>query len=119
MQTHSSKLKEWRTTVGWYAQRELKGRKFAAGVRATMVFMFERPKSHYRIGKFSHLLKDSAPDDHTQYPDIDKLERAILDALTGVAYSDDAQVCAVGKSKRWVPRGHLPGLEITLRGVCT
>lgn len=32
-------------------------------------------------------------------PDIDKLERALLDALTGVAYADDAQVARVVKEK--------------------
>lgn len=32
-------------------------------------------------------------------PDIDKLERALLDALTGVAYEDDAQVARVIKEK--------------------
>lgn len=32
-------------------------------------------------------------------PDIDKLERALLDALTGVAYADDAQVARVVKER--------------------
>ena len=34
-------------------------------------------------------------------PDIDKLLRAILDALTGVGYADDAQVVAVTTSKAY------------------
>jgi crossover junction endodeoxyribonuclease RusA len=33
--------------------------------------------------------------------DLDKLERAILDALTGVAFRNDAQVCDVIKQKRF------------------
>lgn len=36
-------------------------------------------------------------------PDIDKLERATLDALTGVLFVDDAQVVTVQKSKVYGP----------------
>jgi len=32
-------------------------------------------------------------------PDIDKLIRAILDALTSIAFRDDAQVCEIGAVK--------------------
>lgn len=116
--TTDKKMKEWRSDVGWYAHHRIVGRRFVGGVGVTLIFTFERPKKHYRTGKFSHLLRDDAPERHTQYPDIDKLERAVLDALTGVAYADDAQVDRVGKQKRWVPRGEFAGLECTLRGVC-
>jgi crossover junction endodeoxyribonuclease RusA len=34
-------------------------------------------------------------------PDVDKLTRAILDALTGVAYVDDGQVVATTQTKRY------------------
>ena len=34
-------------------------------------------------------------------PDIDKLERAVLDGLTGVVYEDDSQVTRVTKVKRY------------------
>jgi crossover junction endodeoxyribonuclease RusA len=36
-------------------------------------------------------------------PDIDKLARAVLDALTGVLYHDDAQVVDLHLSKIWAP----------------
>lgn len=36
-------------------------------------------------------------------PDIDKLLRAVLDALTGVAYADDAQVVSVTTAKVYGP----------------
>jgi Holliday junction resolvase RusA-like endonuclease len=35
----------------------------------------------------------------TTPPDIDKLERALLDAMTGIIFNDDAQVAMVVKSK--------------------
>ena len=46
-------------------------------------------------------------------PDIDKLARAILDALTGVVYADDSQVCQLVVVKRYGPK---PGVQITVRG---
>lgn len=41
-------------------------------------------------------------------PDCDKLARALLDALTGVAYHDDGQVVALTVSKSYVAAGRLP-----------
>jgi len=40
---------------------------------------------------------------HTSKPDIDKLLRALCDALTGIAWVDDSQVCvcAVNKGYAW------------------
>lgn len=50
--------------------------------------------------------------DPTVRPDLDKLVRAVLDALTGVAYEDDSQVIRLSASKRY---GLEPGVLIALR----
>jgi crossover junction endodeoxyribonuclease RusA len=50
----------------------------------------------------------------TKRPDIDKLIRAILDALTGVAFSDDAQVVELTANKRLADPGCGPGVWITV-----
>ncbi len=115
----SKYLKPWRRDVAWAANEALEGRMIYGGTSLTLIFTFERPKSHYRTGKYSHLLRDDAPERHLQDPDNDKLERAILDALTGIAYKDDNEVDSGGKLKRWGPRGGIPrmGVDITLRGV--
>ena len=47
-------------------------------------------------------------------PDIDKLERAILDALTGTWYRDDGQVTDVEKRKRYAAAGDPPSVEIEM-----
>jgi crossover junction endodeoxyribonuclease RusA len=60
------------------------------GVRLTIAFYMPRPKKHAKRGVF-------VP--HTVAPDIDKLERAVLDALTQVLYHDDKQVTEVIKGK--------------------
>lgn len=48
----------------------------------------------------------------TKKPDIDKMERAILDALTHVLWPDDAQVTIVIKCKRVAEKGEMPGVNV-------
>ena len=44
----------------------------------------KRPKSHYRTGKYSDLIKDRFKNIiHTKKPDIDNLIKFVLDALSG------------------------------------
>lgn len=52
-----------------------------------------------------------ADDPHCQDPDIDKLVRAVNDAVSGVLFVDDNQVCGVVAWKRW---GVSPGLVLTV-----
>lgn len=59
---------------------------------ASMVFSFARPKGHYRTGRNAHLLRDTAPDRPAVMPDLSKLARSTEDALTGIAWTDDARV---------------------------
>lgn len=49
---------------------------------------------------------------HTRKPDLDKLARAVLDAMTGVAYSDDGQVTTLAAHKRTAIAGEQPGVLI-------
>ena len=50
-------------------------------------------------------------------PDIDKLGRAVLDALTDVVFEDDSQVTDLLLHKRYISEEHPdPGAQIT---VCT
>jgi Holliday junction resolvase RusA-like endonuclease len=41
-------------------------------------------------------------------PDVDKLTRAVLDALTGVAYKDDSQVVQINATKHYLDEGGHP-----------
>lgn len=52
----------------------------------------------------------------TKKPDTDKLARAILDALAGIAYADDAQVTDLHATKRLAELGETPGVRITITG---
>lgn len=65
-------------------------------------FVMPRPKSERKATR-----------PHTKRPDFDKLSRAVLDALTGVAYHDDSQVVGFGPSaKRTAEPGELGGVHI-------
>lgn len=50
----------------------------------------------------------------TKRPDLDKLVRAILDALTHILYEDDSQVNFVTATKRLAELGETPGVQIIL-----
>jgi len=67
-------------------------------------FYMPRPKNHYRTGKYSHLLKADAPMNHTGRPDIDNLLKFVMDALNGVFYKDDSQICQVFTLKQYNTR---------------
>lgn len=74
-----------------------------AHARVELAFTVARPAGHYGTGRNAGVVKPCAP----AYPtakgsgDVDKLERAILDALTGVVWADDAQVVDTVVSKRY------------------
>lgn len=67
-------------------------------------FCLLRPKGHYRSGKNATLLAGSAPARHVSKPDLDKLVRSVKDALKGIAYADDSQVCDLTAKKHYVDR---------------
>ena len=74
-------------------------------------FYMPRPKGHYRTGKFQNLLRDAAPAVPSTMPDVDKLIRGVLDALTNIVYTDDGQVVRVTGAKRF---GDPPRAEIRI-----
>jgi crossover junction endodeoxyribonuclease RusA len=76
-------------------------------VSVELTFTFKRPKSHVTS---KGTLREGYSEYHVQRPDVDKLSRAILDALTGIAYQDDSQVVTLAATKTW---GDSDGVEIS------
>lgn len=74
------------------------------------VFRLPRPKSHFGTGKNSQKLKDSAPKFPAKIPDVDKLLRALNDAVTAsaVIWGDDSQVVAISAFKVFAPSVGVP-----------
>jgi len=71
------------------------------GVRLTVAFYLPRPKS---------LPKRQTA--HTKKPDLDKLVRAVCDALTKILFTDDAQVCELVSAKHYAAEGQPPRVDI-------
>ena len=72
-------------------------------VRITASFAFMLPKSKRR--------KNAPAPAHVSRPDLDKLARALLDALTGIVYRDDSQVCSLSCSKCYAEQ---PGVDVRI-----
>lgn len=79
----STAITEWRKSHSGYSLEAF---------TIDITFRMDRPQSHYRTGRFSDTLKDSAPEYPIVRPDLDKLARAVNDALTKVIFKDDSQV---------------------------
>ncbi len=115
----SKALKPWRATVAATAAAQVAGEPdyqtlTAAFVRVT--FYFRRPKSHYRTGRNSHLFRGDAPTWHTNKPDVDKLQRAVFDALTDAgAISDDCRIARVLAMKVWADPEQPTGVFIEVQ----
>lgn len=105
-------LKPWRSTIALEAADAFDGQPTRAAVRVTLAFSFPRPSAHYGTGRNADLLKASAPAYKTTKPDIDKLTRAVLDALTGVAFVDDSQVAELVAVKRFGPASAVIRVEL-------
>jgi Holliday junction resolvase RusA-like endonuclease len=48
-------------------------------------------------------------------PDLDNYEKCVQDALNGIAYNDDSQVCKRGQGGKFYDYGRGEGIEIELR----
>ena len=76
---------------------------FTGEILLLITFQFPWPKKWYRTGKYSGLLKDNAPIEHTIKPDIDNLLKFVMDAGNGVLWSDDRQIHQVQMKKVYGP----------------
>jgi Holliday junction resolvase RusA-like endonuclease len=107
----SKGLEDWRRRVavtvrthlpspGWPAEA------IAGPAAVTVVFLLPRPVSHYINGKHGGLVKPTAPLHPATRPDVDKLARAVLDALAkSGAIKDDGQVVTLAVVKTYGAAG--------------
>ena len=82
-------------------------RPLAGDIMIKLVFTMPRPKSHYRTGKYKHLLKDNIPEYHTYIPDLDNMVKMICDVIQGKGrmICDDSQICMLQAEKVWGFKG--------------
>lgn len=115
-------LREWTAEVRSEAKKAMKayGGAWHDDCLLEVTFRFERPKAHYGTGSNERVLKEHAPYRPTSKTggDIDKLCRAVLDAIAQVVYKDDAQVVELFARKVYSCRfGGSPGALLVVTAV--
>ncbi|WP_054812130.1 RusA family crossover junction endodeoxyribonuclease [Nocardia arizonensis] len=93
---------DWRARIAWTAH-ERGWRPTRDPFAASLEFVLHRPQR-----------TPVATPAAVKRPDADKLARAVLDALTGVAWVDDSQVVDLRSRKRLAEPGEATGVHITL-----
>lgn len=82
-------------------------------LRISVSCFFSRPKSHYKTSKREGTkLREDAPQYHTKTPDGDNLLKFVCDALNGVFWIDDKQICDSLVMKRYAD--DMPRIVVTV-----
>ena len=73
----------------------------AGDIMLKAIFYMPRPKSHYRTGKYKHVLKEGVPEYHRFTPDLDNLVKFLMDTVQGKnrMVIDDSQICMLQAEK--------------------
>ena len=89
------------------ARRLHRGEPLDGPLRVDVLLVFPRPKSRpKKLGSGRY--------PHTSRPDRDNCDKTVLDALTGIVWVDDCQVCAGGIRKVVAAVGEKAHVEITV-----
>lgn len=94
----------WRERIAEIARAEYRGDPVTGPIRLSLSFVMPRPKS---------TPKRSTPP-AVKRPDLDKLARAVGDALTKVVWADDSQIVRLDATKRIAEVGEPPGVYISV-----
>ena len=99
----------WKSMVilglnGWRPASPIEG-----PIQLLMAFVLKRPASLSRKkdpeGRFPH----------TKKPDLDNLQKAVMDAMTQDGWwNDDSQVQSIIANKSWAAKGEAPGMQIAV-----
>lgn len=91
-------IKAFKATVRMAAQSAYNGPPLEGALQVDCVFVF--PRSKAMIWKRKPMPRVR----HTKKPDRDNCDKAVLDALNGLLWRDDCQVCA-GELEKWIASG--------------
>ena len=101
VESSSDRVKAWRAAVVAALQPIPASPHLTGPVHVDLEFYLPRPKAH------------RGAETHIKRPDVDKLVRATLDALTTARiYADDSQVDTLVVHKRYARAGEEPGAQI-------
>lgn len=111
MRETNARLPAWRSLVS-NAALDTKLPLIETPVSISITFRFLRPNGHFNKSGLSP--KAPAHLTSKQKGDIDKLSRAILDALTGTLLHDDSQVVHLSAHKRYCTPEEKPGALVSV-----
>ena len=114
----SGRIERWRGDIRTAVRDVAPAAPASDPVAMRMSFRMPRPQNHYlpaNARRPKPELRLDAPHWVPSGADVDKLARAVLDALTGVVYVDDSQVVSIVAAKRYVADGEGPGLRLEVR----
>ena len=84
-------------------------------LKVTLKFYFKRPKSHYRSGAFSKLLKQNISDNyHPKKPDLDNLVKLVCDSMEGSWFKNDSQIASIRAEKYYCELSEEPRTEVQI-----
>jgi Holliday junction resolvase RusA-like endonuclease len=104
----------WKSSVAGAAVLHRLPVSMVGPVRVALTFVFPRPKKHFKANNPAKGLRDDAPHFQISKPDVDNLEKAVLDAITqlGGFWKDDSQVASIHTRKTY---GETPGCMVVIR----
>lgn len=102
---------EYETNIADYYKMN-NGRFFDGPIAVRLVFYMPIPKGTSKR-LFNIMKEGDFP--HIKKPDLDNLVKAILDALNGVAFSDDSKITILRSSKMY---SDSPGIWLEIKEVC-
>lgn len=104
------KTRDYERLVAWSYKSAAHAAVLSGSIRAEIVAVYAVPKSWPKRQRERALAGDLVP---MVKPDLDNIAKAILDALNGVAYRDDAAVTDLTVGKRY---GARPCVAVALEG---
>jgi Holliday junction resolvase RusA-like endonuclease len=111
------KIASWNVAVRQAASEAIAGGALTfreCPLKVSIVFRLVRPRGHY--SKATGQLLPSAPAFPATKPDIDKLARTTLDAMTGSIFDDDSRIATLYLDKEWAEPGR-EGATITVESL--
>lgn len=101
--TTNKNLGDWRRLVADASQEH--AQMLGGSISLRLHFYLPRPKSTPKKVEWP-----------AKRPDLDKLIRAVGDALTGIMWADDSQICVIYALKNYADEAHPPGVDIGIWG---
>ena len=105
--TANPKMHHWRDIITWSAREAMSEQSFFASSGAVEV------RADFRLQRPASVSRKRRPHPDVK-PDLDKLTRALLDALSAAVFRDDAQVTLLAVSKRYAESNEQPGVHVVV-----